>query len=268
MLTILLITLISLASYSYLRKPSKFWTINKTYNIQIDGKWLTFENEIYPSNHQYRPYFDMLVTTSIMYALAGFFSLYVQEYYLSYFSFVTWISSSLYHVHGEQLFFNFDNIFATTLLLNYIWSLISAYHFLVDSVHLTIASVGLPLALFLLVYCGMPGTITMLRDCLKCRRCQPEIYRPIHSLWHIATGLGICTAAWHFYQSRLENERVIVSTSMGCSQCSLFFVGKSVLGSTCYFDEKLNFPVVPCLTFVMSFGLNLLGNYNEVMPLD
>lgn len=231
----------------------------------LDGKQLTFKNTIYPSN-QYRSWYDILVTTSFVYAFAGFFSLYVKEYYLAYFSIVTWISSSLYHLHGEQLFFNFDNIFATALLFIYIWSLISAYHYHVDSFHLSVASVGLPLAIFLLIYCGMPGNIVILRDCLQCSRCQPEVYRPIHSMWHIATGLGICTAAWHFYQIRLTNESI---NQIPLSSCyAPFYSGSTILSSICYFDPNLNFPIVPSVTFMLSIALNLFGNFQGVMPLD
>lgn len=262
-----LITGISLASYSYLRKPSKFWTYHKTYDLHLGNERLTLENTVYPAT-QYRPWFDILVTTSLIYALAGLFSLYLLEHYLAYFSLVTWISSSLYHLYGEQLFFNFDNIFATTLLFIYVWSLISAYQFHSDPLHLTVASIGLPLAIFLLVYCGMPGDITILRDCLQCRRCQLGIYRPIHSLWHIATGLGICTAAWHFYQCRIGNTGSVSNHPV--SYCPSYFYqgGQTVLGASCYFDQKLEFPVVPCVAFAGSFAFNLLGNWKGVMPLD
>ena len=86
-------------------------------------------------------------------------------------------------------FFNFDNIFATSLLFNTLWATYMAGK-IRDHSYLTFAALGLPLAAFLIVYCGMPASIGCSASGCRERKCLGVRYDFYHALWHLASGLG------------------------------------------------------------------------------
>ena len=207
--------------------------------------------------------FDLLVITSLIYAIAGAFAYYMEEYVFSVLCMITWVSSSLYHYYGEQLFFNFDNIFATSLLIIYGWSFYSSVVHHVLPTYAACGILGLPLSLYFLAASGMPGEIQILRQSLTCLRCQPEKYSLLHSVWHIVGGLGLLLPSWFFHSYRKA-----VEPTHGCAHTNLFFSGPLTTGSFCYLDESLYFPVIPTIALFVSLLINLLGNALNIMPLD
>jgi hypothetical protein len=160
------------------------------------------------------------------------------------------------------MYFNFDNILATTLLNIYFWSFILSawYRTGIFCYNIMCGIFGIPLAICLLVGCGMPGELKIMKDSLLCCRCEPNRYKPIHSIWHLVSGVGLFIAAQTFFSIQKLSEQ------LDCP--SYMFHGEIELGSKCYFDSSLQYPVVPTITFIISIAINIIGNEIGLMPVD
>jgi hypothetical protein len=82
-----------------------------------------------PATSPRRPWTHVLVVTSATYGAAGLYAAVCGQPHLAFLCVVTWVSSSLYHRHCEARYFNVDNIFATSLLVVFAWSMYLAYPF-------------------------------------------------------------------------------------------------------------------------------------------
>ena len=215
---------------------------------------------------QCRSPLHILILTSGIYLVGSIYALSCREVYMSLLCGGTFISSSLYHLYGEQQYFNFDNIFATSLLMIYMWSLyLSIFHHS-NALHILSGLIGLPLAVYLLIACGMPGKLEYSKKVYSgryyytCMRCQPTIYPTLHSLWHIVSGIGILISIWYFHWLKVVHLDYYI--------CPYMYTGEVTLGSGCYFDEYDLLPVVPCIALILSLLININGNIIGVMPVD
>jgi len=64
-----------------------------------------------------RPFWDKTVCSSLVYALAGLYSLWLGQHALGTLQIVTCGGSTFYHLRKEAAYFNLDNTFASSLLL-------------------------------------------------------------------------------------------------------------------------------------------------------
>jgi hypothetical protein len=87
-------------------------------------------------------------------------------------------------------FFNLDNVFATALLVLTLRALRLAFR-VQDWAFVGVVFLGLPLAAFFMVYCGMPASVALcsLTGC-RYRRCLGQRYDTWHAAWHVVSGLG------------------------------------------------------------------------------
>jgi len=87
-------------------------------------------------------------------------------------------------------FFNLDNLFATSLLFTTLYSLgLAAW--IGDRGYFLMVVLGLPLAVFLISYCGMPARLHMCdRSGSGRRQCAGFKYDFWHALWHLVSGFG------------------------------------------------------------------------------
>jgi hypothetical protein len=131
---------------------------------------------------------------------------------------------------------------------------------------------GIGVAVFLLVYCGMPAEISAIKekvDICCYTRTDRELYNVVHAMWHIASGVGPVLSTWLF----MNLSEAATSTSEQCSQRTLLgitplYCGNFVMGSQYYLDESLRFPVVPVAALLLSTAVNVFGNTIGIMPLD
>ena len=138
-----------------------------------------------------RKWGDVLVTSSLLYGATFFYAIYTDQPIMAFLCVMTSSGSILYHRHRESMYFNLDNIFAMGQLLIYGWSLFLAFTNDNEvSEYLLIGVIGIPVAIFLLVYCGMPAEISWNESKGCCIRSSSSIYDFVHSIWHIVSGLG------------------------------------------------------------------------------
>lgn len=102
------------------------------------------------------------------------------------FIFFVGFAATLYHYHRESAFFNFDNIFASSMFFVYIYSWVCSYQY--DSLYFALGLIGLPLSTFLFIYCGSIALLEYDSEgkCIE-RKDNPH-YNRIHCLWHFITG--------------------------------------------------------------------------------
>lgn len=137
-----------------------------------------------------------LITTSLVYSLSSVLGVYHGQYNVALLCLITTTGSILYHRNRESRYFNFDNIFATSLLVLYGYSVHSSYYH--NEAYFLLGMMGLPVALFLIAYCGMPADITIDKLSQCCLRTDRPMYNTVHTLWHLASGVGPLLAVWYF----------------------------------------------------------------------
>jgi hypothetical protein len=190
-----------------------------------------------------RPLWDKCVWSSLVYGLAGVYSLWLGQYALGTLQLVTCGGSTLYHLRKEAVYFNLDNIFASSLLFLTLYAGGLAIH-VEDWAHCLATALGLPVAVFLIVWCGMPATLA--RD--PCtgqgtRQCAGPHYDDWHSAWHFASGLGTVAIA-HLFQRHWPQ------LQCGGPNFALF----------------RDLPIVPTLCVVLALFMNIAGNWGRIMP--
>ena len=284
--------------YNYLKKPSRYYTKYKYHEVIQNGdKRIKLENTLYPQI-QKRYYDDLLVTTSYMYFLPFFYGLYTSEYVFAFQCMITGMSSTLYHVNGEQLYFNMDNIFATSLSLIYLLSLFMAFiivskvisdeqillnsssnfnfklildmlkdendeisHMFYFTLYFLIGLLGIPLSAYLLVACGMPGKIIIDFKLHHCYRCQPKEYKFLHSIWHGVSSFGLMTTVWFLREIHSKTSNIFSITSSSSNTSLVEYI-------TLYLIEPQNFLIVTFISLCISISINCYGNIKGIMPLD
>ena len=190
-----------------------------------------------------RPVWDKTVWSSLVYGFAGLYSLFLGQYALGTLQIVTCGGSTLYHLRREAVYFNLDNTFASSLLFLTLYASGAAIH-VEDWSHCLATALGLPVAVFLIVFCGMPATLA--RD--PCtghglRQCAGAQYDDWHTAWHVASGLGTVVTA-HFFQRHWPQ-----------LQC----------GSP-NFALMPDLPIVPTVCLLAGLLMNIAGNTGGIMP--
>lgn len=200
--------------------------------------------------HEMRNWNDRLITTSSAYIMCAAFAVWYGQFEIGVICFVTYIGSSLYHRHREMEYFNLDNIFATSLLMVFNYGLISSYH--THEIYFTLAAIGLPTAVFLIVYCGMPADIrkkgTSGSDLLCCIRTGRELYDTVHTLWHLASSVGPAMAVWYF--DYVQNSDPSLHTSEW-SRIDDFIIKN-----------------LPVIALSIAVTMNIMGNIHGIVPLE
>jgi hypothetical protein len=219
----------------------------------VFSKYLSKTSKYYDmSDIALRDWSDHLVTSNFSYFLPSIYAVFVGEYHMGFLCIITFLGSTIYHRNREAKYFNLDQIFATSFLATYGWSLYLSYS--VNQAYFMFGFIGIPVAIFLLVYCGMPAEILMLRETLSapfcCIRSERPMYNSIHALWHVVSGCGPLLSVYLFsclsYQHSL---RVPVD-------------GVMIMGSLLYFDTYRCFPVVP--TVAILSGMTIMYSYIHV----
>jgi len=222
--------------------------------------------------------------SSFVYGLAALCALYANQWHMAAFCATTCVSSLLYHWSREGSFFNFDNVFAMSLMFVYLWSMIHSYWN--HEIYFNLGILGLPVCTFLISYCGMPADIVVVDEVTGCCiRGDRPFYNMVHSLWHVVSGSGVILAIWYFSEYDSVTAAVAaasaaattggggggIHSSLSSSYTQLmsgyFYQGDVVMGSTFYFDSYGWFPIVPTVAFLLSCLINALGNYSGIMPL-
>ena len=153
--------------------------------------------------------------------------------------------STLYHLRKEALYFNLDNTFATSLLFLTFYAGALAFH-VKDHLQISLTLGGLPVAVFLIVYCGMPAIATRCHvSGAHIRQCAGNRYDLYHTLWHFASGLGTAKTA-HFFHVHWPT-----------LQCG----GPA-------FAAFPHMPVVPTLSLLLGLAVNIMGNHAGIMPVE
>ncbi|RYY88843.1 hypothetical protein EON63_01710, partial [archaeon] len=147
MLVPFLVILALIVFFPHMQKPSKFYPY--------------CSHQVY-----YRNWKHMLMYTSLLYSTGCFSSMYCGYYYICFLCAMTTFGSLLYHRHREGQFFNFDNVFATTKLLIFLYTMVHA----VDNevLYSVAALLSLPVIAFIFIYCGDPANISLVDQ--KCSR--------------------------------------------------------------------------------------------------
>jgi hypothetical protein len=200
-----------------------------------------------------RPWSHYLITSSLVYLVASLVALMYGQFHFSFLCLVTWCGSSLYHRHSEARYFNLDNIFATSLLVIFMWSMYLSYEY--STVYFNFGMIGIPVAGFLLVYCGMPADITTITNgamCCYVREDRP-LYNVVHACWHFASGVGPVASVLLFHQVSLSNGDLTLIMGVPASHC---------------LDPWHWLPVVPALALLVGLCVNVCGNVAGIMPLD
>lgn len=180
---------------------------------------------------------------------------------------ITCVGSTIYHRNREAVYFNIDNVFATSLLVAYSWSLYLSYG--VYEGYFAFGLVGIPVAIFLLVYCGMPAEISIPKGSSSvsfcCTRSDRPLYNSVHAVWHLASGCGPILSVWLFAAlSQEHSARMALSGGVGSE--------RMVMGSVLSLEGKvwfpLSLPVVPTVALLAGVVLNATGNLMGVMPME
>jgi|EP01033_Poteriospumella_lacustris_P012824 hypothetical protein len=195
-LAVVIATLMSLF-YPYLRKSSPYLSYS------VNGVCI-------------RCWDEKLITTSYLYLLGTVSNLFFGYYQFAYLCVLTSMGSVLYHRHREGKFFNLDNIFATShvFLFGYTWY--HAWH--ADLTYFLLGSASLPVAIFLLVYCGDPAdimsssgvlltseTLSSIQSSSKTpiQRHSRGIYDQWHTYWHVVSALGPVLVSYYLHKHGL-----------------------------------------------------------------
>jgi len=126
--------------------------------------------------------------------------------------------------------------------------------------HLFAGVVGIPVAAFLIVYCGMPADImpspavnssTLMFLC--CQRQDRPLYNAVHALWHLVSGVGPLASVWLFHRLALSNGDLT------------YVMGLPPARSL---DPWHTLPLVPTAALLAGVAVNVAGNLAGVMPLD
>jgi hypothetical protein len=121
----------------------------------------------------------------------------------------------------------------------------------------TLGALGLPVAAFLIVYCGMPADIKINQHTglvstseystygsavlyMCCIRSGRELYDTVHTMWHIASGLGPLLAIWYFDYVKNKDANT--------------------------YEFATN--VLPVASVGAAVVVNVLGNIFDIMPLQ
>jgi hypothetical protein len=218
-----------------------------------------------PAGIPLRPWSDSLVVTSLIYFVPAVYATAVAEYHMAFLCMITCVGSTIYHRHREAVYFNIDNVFATSLLVAYGWSLYLSYG--VYDGYFAFGLVGIPVAIFLLIYCGMPAEISITNGSTAqsfcCTRSDRPLYNSVHALWHLASGCGPILSVWLF--AALSQEHTAIMALDGGSE-------RMVMGSVLSLEWKvwfpLSLPVVPTVALLAGVALNATGNLLGVMPME
>lgn len=205
-----------------------------------------------------RPWSDKLIVTSGAYIIGAAFAFSYGQIDLGLVCAVTYMGSTLYHRYREMVFFNLDNTFATSLLIVFVYTILSAYFY--HEIYFRLGVLGMPVAVFLIVYCGMPADIHLRsvppNDFLCCVRTGREIYDTFHNLWHLASGVGPFMAVWYLdYIQHLPVCHESIELASGEICIEQIALTRATVG-------------LPYAAISIAFALNLLGNYVGVMPLE
>jgi len=238
----LIMTLLSLTFYKYLYKSSRY--ITTTISINNNNNKNNVNNVL-----KQRNIFDKLVISSLSYGLMGLLAIYNNESIFGVMLIFTSICSASYHYHYEAIYFNADNILATSIGVIYLRTLYISFIYYHDNELLCISgTLGLFIAAFLLVYCGMPAIITIKSDC--CIRSINPFYAFIHTIWHIISSLGPLFSI--LITQYLKNNNIVSSNS--------------ILGSDYYILDL--FPLWPTISILIGTLLNCFGNIFGIMPVS
>lgn len=106
------LTVLLVLFHPYLAKPSTFY--EQPYKMIDDGG-------------SKRSCHDSLMLTSFVYLIGALYAFYYEMYFYTYMTVATFIGSLLYHRYKEARYFNFDNLFAQSTLLFYMWTIYLSY---------------------------------------------------------------------------------------------------------------------------------------------
>lgn len=190
-----------------------------------------------------RPFSDKLVWSSYVYGVAGLYSFHLGQYAFGTLQVVTCGGSTLYHLRKEAVYFNLDNTFASSLLFLTIYAGGLAIH-VEDWTHCVATMMGLPIAAFLIIFCGMPATLAREhKHGPGFRQCAGAQYDTWHTAWHFVSGLGTMVTChfFHFHWPHL--------------QC-----GGPNIGALPHL------PLVPTACLSLALAMNIMGNLGGVMP--
>ncbi len=193
----------------------------------------------------WRPWYDMLVWTSLVYAVPAVYAFSVRQYSMSILLGGTTVGSTLFHLTRETMFFNLDNVFAMSTFFLVIWALVCSIRLQEWWFVLYIMVFG-PMSILFNLACGLPGVICCSKhDATITTRVSSPRYAFFHIFWHIVSG-SVVTCITHFLATSYPD------MDAGGLQFSLI----------------PDLPIVPTVAFASSLGVNLYGNYVGFMPLD
>lgn len=218
---------------------------------------------------------DTLIVTSYLYLLGCVSNLYFGYYHCAFLCLLTCMGSVLYHRHREGKFFNLDNIFATSHVFLFAYTWHHAWQH--DGSYFLLGSASLPLAIFLLVYCGDPAEILrdksliILTDALhhsnsskspshrallhpskQPLRQSRALYERVHAYWHGVSALGPVLVSYYLHHHALLTASVSASSVLS-----------SALSSAMQQELQL---VVGAL--LASLVVNILANIAGAVPFD
>ena len=184
---------------------------------------------------------DKLMYTSYVYFISSVVAfLWFQDYEYAFLCLITTIGSIIYHYFREARFFNFDNIFATVHFVVYSITLTDSYTSWDE--YFLAGMVSFPIALFSLVYCGTPATISESSPTAVQRESR-QIYDDWHMIWHLTSGVGPLLSLYYLH---------------------CHFQPRSFYDGQIVFDRFL----VYCSSVTISMLFNLIANILHVIPLD
>lgn len=206
---------------------------------------------------------DVLVVTSLIYGVAAVYAFLENQLHMSFLCAMTCIGSTIYHLHRESSYFNFDNIFAMSQLQIFCWSLYLSFGVRFFE-YFIVGCISLPVVGFLLVYSGDPAEIEYDKENNRYHRKPRSIYDTVHLIWHIVSGCGPVLAIWLF------GHRVMTSSLPSPSPDSslLYSIPSPIMGSHLALDKLGAFPIIPVLSILFSIVLNIIANYHGVVPFD
>jgi len=188
----------------------------------------------------WRSFSDIIVHSSLLYAVGAIAAFKYGMPGLGILHIYTCIGSTLFHWTRETMFFNWDNIGAMSLLFVAAYGLYCSFG--VDIYWTCSGLMGFPVAIFLLVYCGMPGKVC--EEACQKRRVPDPRYHFWHTAWHILSAAGTVLNL-HFFNKH--------------------FPGMEAAGGQLPFFPMV--PMVPAICICCGLACNLLGNVLGAMPL-
>jgi len=246
------ITFLSMFFLRYLQKESKY---KRYFLTNCNRLWI-----------------DKLVITSTVYALASVYALVSNQNQFSLMCLMTSIGSTLYHLSSETMYFNLDNIFATSLFLVFLYTLVSSYYH--HEMYFHLGMVGLPVSLFLLVHCGMPADI-VINYCSEdsnrikyCTRTNRHHYELLHNVWHLASCVGPFMTIW--YMNYIETQILVneddVDEGFAAYNADSDQVTFTSIGSMVHTTDI--FKYLHYISILISILINVICNYVGIMPVD